>query len=343
MKKLRQLHTLTPRDKTIQVAVVVRDVSGQDIADASKVPFFKCADQAQRTPQVGGVSGCDFGNAMHEDTLPGGDETGMAHKAVKPSFEGRPENIHRFKRQVVEHFINQGVRTSGTTGTHAFARVQDGVQGEVDPHMSAALVLAGTLIFKVMKPQELLITCFKFGSEEVSVVFEDDLRPFSSVERSLAALIVHPRDAVLGALVGALHLKGRLSKAGLGDFSEPLPFSPIQDPRKAMLVARIAGFGKQDADLNDIVRFGETLFRGAVKDIRERCVMSSSDKASLEITDGGVTRKPTETTRKRTRISFGERSPAFSGLGPFQRAASVRVSVTAGGWRAEVGTVGSAG
>ena len=209
--------------------------------------------------------------------------------------------------------------------------------------MCAVLVLAGALIFKMMKPKELLIPGFKSGSEEVSVVCKDDLRPFSRVERSLAAFIAHPRDAMLGALVSTLHLKGRLSKAGLGDFSEPLLFSPIQDPRKAMLVARIAGLGEQDADPNDIIRFREALLRGVVKDIRERSVMSSSDKASLEITDGGVTRKPTETTRKRTRISFGERSPAFSGLGPFQRAASVRVSVTAGGWRAEVGTVGSAG
>ena len=109
---------------------------------------------------------------MNEDTLPGGDETGMAHKAVKPSFKGRPENIHRLKRQVVEHFINQGVRTSGTTGTHAFACVQDDVQGEVDPHMCAVLVPAGALIFKMMKPKELLISGFKFGSEEVSVVFK---------------------------------------------------------------------------------------------------------------------------------------------------------------------------
>ena len=147
VEKLRKLHTLTPRDETIQIAVVVRDVSGQDIADTRKVPFLQSADQAQRAPQFGRVSGRDFGNAMHEDTLPGGDETGMAHKAVKPSFEGRPENIHRFKRQVVEHFINQGVRPSGTTGPHASARVQDSVQGEVNPHMGAALVLAGTLIF----------------------------------------------------------------------------------------------------------------------------------------------------------------------------------------------------
>ena len=147
---------------------------------------------------------------------------------------------------------------------------------------------------------------------------------------------------MLRALVSTLHLKGRLGKAGLGDFSEPLPFSPVQDPRKAMLVARIAGFGEQDADLNDIFRFGETLLRGAVKDIRDRSVTSSSDKASLEITDGGVTRKPTEMTRKRTRISFGARSPALSGLGPFQRAASMQVSVTGGGWRAEVGTAESA-
>ena len=57
MKKPRQLHALTPRDKAIQVAVEVRDVPSQDFADASKVPFFKSADQAQRTPQVGGVSG----------------------------------------------------------------------------------------------------------------------------------------------------------------------------------------------------------------------------------------------------------------------------------------------
>ena len=174
-------------------------------------------------------------------------------------------------------------------------------------------------------------------------MFEDDLRPFRSVERSLAALIVHPRDAVLGALVGALHLKGRLSKAGLGDFSEPLPFSPVQDPRETVFVAGITGFGEQDADLDDTFRFGEALLRGAVKDIRERSVMSSSDKASLEITDGGVTRKPAEMTRKRTRIRVGSRSPALGGLGPFQRAAPVRVSVCGGGWRAKVGTAGSAG
>ena len=49
----------------------------------------------------------DFGDAVNEDTLPGGDETGMAHKAVKPSFEGRPENIHRPKRQVIEHLIRR--------------------------------------------------------------------------------------------------------------------------------------------------------------------------------------------------------------------------------------------
>ena len=102
---------------------------------------------------------------MNEDTLPGGDETGMAHKAIKPSFEGRPEDIHRLKRQVVEHFINQGVRTSCTTGTHAFPCVKDGVQREVDPHMCAVLVLVGALIFKMMKPKELLILGFKFGSE----------------------------------------------------------------------------------------------------------------------------------------------------------------------------------
>ena len=192
--------------------------------------------------------------------------------------------------------------------------------------MRAVLVLIGALIFEMVKPKELPITGLKFGSEEVSVMFKDDLRPFSRVERSLTALIVHPRDTVLRALVSTLHLKGRLSKAGPGDFSEPLPLSPIQDPGKAMFVARIAGFGKQDADLNDIIRFGETLFRSTVKDVRERRVMSSSDKASLEITDGSVTRKLTEMTRKRTRISLGSRSPTLSGPGPFQRAACVRIT-----------------
>ena len=91
--------------------------------------------------------------------------------------------------------------------------------------------------------------------------------------------------------VSTLRYKSRLSKAGPGDLSEPPPHSLVQNPRKAMLVARVASVGKQDADLYDAFRFGETLFRGAVKDVRERRAVSSSSKAGLEITDGGASHK----------------------------------------------------
>ena len=235
---------------------------------------------------------------------------------------------------------SQGVRASSTTRAHALTSVQEGVQGEVNPLMSASLVLSSALIFEVVKPQQLLISSFEFRSEEVSVVFSDGLRPFSHVEGSLPTLFVHRRDTMLRALVSTLHFKGRLSKADPGDLSEPPPPSPTQVLARRCL-SRGSLVSESRMRINDAIGFGETLFRGTVKDVRERRAVSRSGKAGLEITDGGVTRKLTEPTRKRTRISLGPRSPILRGLNPFLRAGSVRVSV-ADGRRAEAGAARSA-